>query len=142
MAAQRDSGWILVLTAVVVIATQAAAVAINAATSVQTRWPLGLEAVRAHPFQWSIAFTVLIVAAGSAAWWLQQRSGRRADELRPPVIETPEWVVKRPEEVNRVVAASRWRDGGDHHDTGRCGRVRQDNFGDDGMCGSSSVASV
>lgn len=112
MAAQRDSGWILVLTAVVVIATQAAAVAISAATSVQTRWPLGLEAVRAHPFQWSIAFTVLIVAAGSAAWWLQQRSGRRADELRPPVIETPEWVVKRPEEVNRVVAALRRRDGG------------------------------
>jgi threonine/homoserine efflux transporter RhtA len=86
VAAQRDSGWILVLTAVVVIATQAAAVAISAATSVQTRWPLGLEAVRAHPFQWSIAFTVLIVAAGSAAWWLQVHQLRHLSRRQLPVF--------------------------------------------------------
>jgi hypothetical protein len=87
------------------------AFAINAATSVQSRWPLGLEALRRNPFRWSLLLTFvgMVVAAMS---WRREPTRRGADGPPPPPLsEPPPWVVRRPVELDRVVASLRSGDG-------------------------------
>src|SRR5215813_4682411 len=49
------------LAVTVVVVSNLGAVALNAATSVQSRWPAGLEAIHRHPFRWSAGLTVIAV---------------------------------------------------------------------------------
>ncbi|MEU4677883.1 NACHT domain-containing protein [Micromonospora sp. NPDC023737] len=58
------------LTALLTIIVNLAAVAINAATSVDGRWPGPLEQLHRHPFWWSAGLTVLAVTVGVfLVWW-------------------------------------------------------------------------
>lgn len=72
MRGRRESWWLPALTAVTVVAGNAAAVAINAATDLDSRWPLGLDGIRQHPFRWAAGFTAVVVAAAVIAGWLGQ----------------------------------------------------------------------
>jgi hypothetical protein len=102
---RRSGRWAAVVWAAVgVLIANLTAVAINSATSVQSRWPAGLELVRAHPFRFSALITVLaLVFATIQTLRLDNRGNNREDLLPPVPPEPPGWVVSRPAEVAQVV---------------------------------------
>jgi WD40 repeat protein len=124
---ERRSGWLsATLTVAVAVAASAAAVAINAATDVTGDWPLGLDAIRDHPFAWAGALTGLVAVLALANWWAQGAVGAEPSAQAPGVPPAPAptptptpapathappgvrqspWMVDRPDEVEQVVSA-------------------------------------
>ncbi|GIF67694.1 hypothetical protein Ais01nite_57290 [Asanoa ishikariensis] len=86
------------------VAASILAVATNAATEVTGSWPLGLDALRRHPFRWMVAGVVLAAVASFALWWLQHRT-EQPDPLIPPGERLDPWVVDRPRELGAIKKA-------------------------------------
>jgi WD40 repeat protein len=92
--------------ALVLVVTSIGSIAINVATSVATRWPFGLDAIRNDPFTWAVASMVAAAFLGYAAWRLQDRASQQVSDPPPLRLdEPPGWVVDRPDEVDQVVRA-------------------------------------
>ncbi|MEV6303219.1 NB-ARC domain-containing protein [Actinoplanes sp. NPDC051861] len=112
----RRTAWLIpILLVITVVATNLGAIAINAATDVESPWPLGLDVIRTHPFRWSAGLTLLAVLLGAITWWLQQRHpGPLRAPVSPPAApsqpaparrQRSRWMVERPAEMDRIVAA-------------------------------------
>ena len=107
---RRRTRWLsAILTAATAVTAVVAAVAVNTATEVSGDWPLGLDAVREHPFVWVGGLTVLVVVLALASWRIEH-SVAAGPVTRPgtPLHPNPalaSWTVDRPDEVEQVVSA-------------------------------------
>lgn len=84
------------------------AVAVSVATGGTARW---FPAVGRQPLWWTAGATVAVAGAGLLVWWAQRWYDGGLKELIPAVQRREPWVVDRPAEVNKIVAALRRRDG-------------------------------
>ena len=96
----------LALVAVAVLTAAAAgtvlAVAVSAATGGTVSW---FPPVEHDPLWWTAGSTAAVAVAGLLVWWGQRRYDVGLRELVPAVQRPEEWVVDRPTEVGRIVAA-------------------------------------
>ena len=101
---------LLVLAGVVVAAAGTVlAVAVNVATGGTAKWFPPLER---HPLWWTLG-AALAGAAASLLVWAAQRWYEQALSVLVPAVHRPEtWVVQRPDEVDKIVAALRRRNRG------------------------------
>jgi hypothetical protein len=107
----RRRFWLVpVLIGAGVVATTAVGVATNLATDEPL--PPWLEVLAAHPW-WLIGGLTAFLAIGSAAVWRLQHAGIRVPAAASSApVEPPPWLVDRPSEVDRIVAALARRGGG------------------------------
>lgn len=102
VAVRRESLWVPLRIVAAMLVGGLADYAINVSAGVRGRLPWPLSLVRAHPLSsWAVVAGVVIVAE-VADWWLRRRD---VAGLLPPELRPPEWVVDRPAEASRVVAA-------------------------------------
>ncbi|AGL17894.1 NB-ARC domain-containing protein [Actinoplanes sp. N902-109] len=95
--------WMLVVASVLAAACSATlvAVAVNVATGGAAPW---FPAVEHEPLWWAVAGTALVAVAGLAVTWTQHIVNRPLAVV--PAEQRPEsWIVERPLEVDRIVAA-------------------------------------
>jgi tetratricopeptide (TPR) repeat protein len=83
-----------------------AGVAVNVASSIDSRWPYGLETIRAHPFHWIIGLTLVAMLASAVLWRQQQperyqEPGRAVQDGQPTGTD----VAAAPATTNRPVPA-------------------------------------
>ena len=119
------------------------AVAINVATGGTAPWWPTMDS---HPLRWTAGSIAAVVGAGLLMWWVQRHVDRRLAILVPAQERPQSWVVDRPAEVDRIVAALRRRSGVTvvipHHRFARCWRIWQDHCRKDGAVGSASAAPI
>jgi NB-ARC domain-containing protein len=98
----------------VVAATAATllAVAVNVATGGTAGWFGWVPGLAAWPQWWAVGATVGVAAGGVVAWGAQLWYERGLAGLVPAVQRREPWVVDRPAEVDKVVAALRHGPGG------------------------------
>ncbi|HEX4701981.1 MAG TPA: NB-ARC domain-containing protein [Pseudonocardiaceae bacterium] len=82
------------------------AIAINVATGGSSPW---LPPVQAHPLRWMVGATLAVAASGLLVWWVQHVVDQRLAALVPAEQRPESWVVDRPVDVSKVVAALRRR---------------------------------
>ncbi|MFC7534521.1 NB-ARC domain-containing protein [Actinoplanes sp. GCM10030250] len=99
---------LVLLTFLTAVTAALAAIATNAATDMTTPWPWGLERVRNDPFAWTGGAVLAGFVASLAVWWVQHRAERQGAEVVLPIEHPESWVLDRPQEVDKVVAAL-WR---------------------------------
>lgn len=88
--------------------------AVNAASTVQQSWPLGLDTLRDHPFRWAAGLVPAAGVLGFLMWKVQAHAERYIpDRLPPPPPIRPveDWVVGRPTELDKIASALRRRSG-------------------------------
>ncbi|MGW5557041.1 NB-ARC domain-containing protein [Micromonospora sp. NPDC003944] len=90
--------------------TSIGAVAINALTNVETRWPAGLENIRRYPFRWTVGVTVATAFLTWLSLKISAHRDRSPGDPLPPLAPIPErWIVPRGRELEEVVEAIRRR---------------------------------
>jgi hypothetical protein len=72
--------WQVLLRVTLIVLANATAIAVNAATSVESPWIGGLETVRRHPWWWSAALTVATIVF----FLLYRPAGREGGDAEPP----------------------------------------------------------
>ena len=82
------------------------AAAVNVATSGHAYW---FPPIERHPLWWTAGAAVSTAATAFLLWWAQRGYDRALSELVPAVQRPEPWVVDRPAEVDRIVAALRRR---------------------------------
>jgi hypothetical protein len=80
------------------------AVAVNVATGGTARW---FPTMERYALWWTAGATVNVAGAGLLVWHAQRWYERGLAELIPAVQRPERWVVDRPAEVNKIVAALR-----------------------------------
>ena len=100
--------WRLALVAVAGVLAAAAgtvlAVALNVATGGTARW---FPTMERYPLWWTAGGTAGVAGAGLLVWWAQRRYDQGLAELVPAVQRPEPWVVDRPAELNKIIAALR-----------------------------------
>jgi WD40 repeat protein len=99
---------LVLVSAVAAVATTILAVAVNVATGGTAPW---LPAVERHSLWWLAGTTAASAGAGLLVWAAQRSYDRGLLALVPAVQRPEPWVVKRPDEVGRIVAVLRRRHG-------------------------------
>jgi hypothetical protein len=82
------------------------AAAVNVATGGTSPW---LPPVAAHPLWWTVGATAAVAGSGVLVWRVERWIDQRLAALVPAEQRPDSWVVARPEEVGKVVAALRDR---------------------------------
>ena len=98
--------------AVATVAGTIFAVVVNVATGSSARWFPWCPIVERYPLWWTAGTTAAVATASGLVWRAQRWYDRGLSELVPAVQRPEGWVVDRPDEVRRVVAALRRRRGG------------------------------
>jgi WD40 repeat protein len=109
VAGRRESWLVPILTAVVVVAGNAAALGINLISNDNAAaWQ---DSIRTHPLWWSIGFTAVAIVAGAAVWYLQQRArwGSRGRTTRELVSKALHSAVKQSRRPNSTNDTAEWR---------------------------------
>jgi WD40 repeat protein len=105
----RRLALLLLAGVVVAAAGTVLAVAVNVATGGTAKWFPPLER---HPLWWTAGAAAAGAAASLLVWAAQRWYERALSVLVPAVHRLEPWVVERPAEVDRIVAALRRRNGG------------------------------
>jgi WD40 repeat protein len=86
------------------VATTVLAVAVNAATGSNVSW---FPAMQRSPLWWTAGSSMAVACTALLVWWAQRRYDAGLRDMVPAVQRPEPWVVGRPAEVGRVVAALR-----------------------------------
>ena len=95
---------LLILAGVMAAAATVLAVAVNVATGGTANW---FPPVERHPLGWTAGATAAVAVASLLVWAAQRWYERGLSVLVPAVQRPEQWVVDRPAEVDRIVAALR-----------------------------------